>query len=195
MAGCEVNNTPPPLTHLFLLHRYDDGGVPSLHQDEVHQQTTRAAVPVIERVDVDQPVVRQGGHFYWVEGQRLVRVEPIDKFFDKSWDVVGGRRDKITDEYLQEGVKTSFNVFLTLTLVFSNEESSRFTSLLTLQSLTSRTLKCKYTRVDPNNRHKFITQVKLVVLVFDQKSTCHYCRLVHYVLSHVTGSNSSRRDK
>ena len=98
----DKQKNPSHSSHLFLLHRYDDGWIAALHEHEVHQQATGASVPVVERVNVDEAIVGEGGQLEGVEGERILRVEPVDKLGDEARHVGRRRRDKVADKNLKK---------------------------------------------------------------------------------------------
>ena len=66
-----------------------------LHQDQIHEKSRRPPVPVHERVDVDELVVRECGEADGVEVEVLGGVEPEDESLHEDvyvggvwWDVV-----------------------------------------------------------------------------------------------------------
>ena len=82
------------------LDRDDDRRVAGLHQDQVHQQSARAAVAVVERVNVNEPVVRERRHLDRVKAESFLGVQPVDKLADQTLHAAGIRRNVVCYKYL-----------------------------------------------------------------------------------------------
>ena len=84
----------------FVFNGHDDWWVAGVHEDEVHEEAARPAVTVVERVDVDEPVVRQCRHLDWVQTERLLRVEPRDEVCYELLNSACVGRDVVGDKHL-----------------------------------------------------------------------------------------------
>ena len=90
----------PIVVESLLLLDYDRR-VARLHENEIHEDPSAPPVAIIERMDVDELVVGQGGHLNGMRLlQQLFRVEPLDELGHEDWHVSWSWRHKAADKHL-----------------------------------------------------------------------------------------------